>query len=171
MEKRPLTRIGWREWVALPDLDVRWIKAKVDTGARTSALHAVGVERFQRRGKSMVRFTVHPDQRSQARTVTVEAEVIDERAVKSSTGHVSTRPVIRTPFRLLDEERLIEVTLVSRTEMGFRMLLGREALRKRFLVDSGASFLGGRPPKRKKKKKKKKAAAKKKRKKKRNEPS
>jgi hypothetical protein len=134
--------IGWREWVALPDLGVAAIKAKVDTGARTSSLHAFAVEEFRAKGRDMVRFEIHPRQRSRRGTVTVEAEVLDVRSVKSSTGHRQRRLVIETDVVLLGERWPIEITLASRDAMGFRMLLGRQALRGRFQVDPGRSFLG-----------------------------
>ncbi len=135
-------RIGWREWVALPDLGVSRIKAKIDTGARTSALHAFDVEVVRRKGIDVVRFKVHPFQRDYRSTVVAQSPLIDEREVKSSSGHGTLRPVIRTRIRLGDRVWSIELTLTNRDAMGFRMLLGRSALRKRFLVDPGASFLG-----------------------------
>src|SRR5690606_25645014 len=134
-----------REWVALPDLGVTRIKAKIDTGARSSALHAFGVERFRRRGKIMVRFAIHPLQRSSKRVVMAEAEMTDERLVRSSNGVLAVRPVIVTRLELLGEAWPIEVTLASRDEMGFRMLLGRQAMRGRFLIDPGRSYLAGKP--------------------------
>ena len=137
-------RIGWREWVALPDLGVARIKAKIDTGARSSALHAFGVERFRRRGKIMVRFAIHPLQRSAKRVIMAESEMIDERTIRSSNGIDAMRPVILTHLELLGDRWLIEVTLASRDEMGFRMLLGRQAVRNRFLIDPGRSYLARR---------------------------
>ena len=136
-------RIGWREWVALPDLGVTRIKAKIDTGARSSAIHAFGLEHFRRRGHDIVRFTIHPLQRSNKRVVIAEAEMVDERIVRSSNGVHALRPVIITRLEILGESWPIELTLASRDEMGFRMLLGREALRRRFFVEPGRSFLGG----------------------------
>ena len=119
------------------------IKAKIDTGARSSALHAFAVERVRRRGKDMVRFAIHPLQRSSRREVVAEAEMVDERTVRSSNGVHALRPVIITRIELLGETWPIELTLASRDEMGFRMLLGRSALKRRFLVDAGRSFLAG----------------------------
>ena len=138
-------RIGWREWVALPDLGVTRIKAKIDTGARSSAIHAFGLEHFRRRGHDIVRFTIHPLQRTNKRVVIAEAEMVDERIVRSSNGVHALRPVIITHVELLGESWPIEVTLASRDEMGFRMLLGRQAVRSRFLIDPGRSYLAGRP--------------------------
>jgi len=143
--------VGWREWVALPGLGVPRIKAKIDTGARSSSLHAFQVESFRRGGREWVRFVVHPLQRDSRRTIQAEAAVIERRKVTSSSGHATWRPVIRTVVELIGERYEIELTLARRDEMGFRMLLGREALRRRFVVDPGHSFLGGRPKRRKKK--------------------
>ncbi|MCB9569200.1 MAG: ATP-dependent zinc protease [Myxococcales bacterium] len=132
--------IGWREWVALPELGIPAIKAKIDTGARTSALHAVDLERFTRRGVDWVRFCVHPHQRDVESSVVAEAEVIDERIIRNSGGHSESRPVIAAVALLGAESLTIELTLTNRALMGFRMLLGREAVRHRFLVDPGASY-------------------------------
>ena len=160
MDKTPSTTrrerpsIGWREWVSLPDLSVDWIKAKVDTGARTSSLHAFDVERFRERGRDMVRFLIHPDQRSVERTIVAEAELLEERRVKNSGGQTEIRPVILTTVGILGERLEVELTLTRRDVMGFRMLLGRQAVRNRFLVDPGRSYYSERPPRRKKKKKK-----------------
>ncbi len=138
---KPLPLIGWREWVALPELDLPSIKAKVDTGARTSSLHAFDVEIFRHRGAMKARFSVHPIQRDTHYTVDCEEDVVEERWVTSSTGHRTRRPVIVTPIRSLEQAWEIELTLVNRDAMGFRMLLGREAIRGRFVVDPGKSFL------------------------------
>ena len=142
----PLLQIGWREWLALPDLGVENIKAKIDTGARSSSLHAFAIEPFRRDGADWVRFSVHPWQRSAEDAVDVECPVHDRRTIRSSTGHTQERFVILTELELLGTTVTTEVTLTRRDEMGFRMLVGREALRQGFLVDSGRSYLGGRPP-------------------------
>lgn len=142
----PIT-VGWREWVALPDWDVAHMKAKVDTGARTSSLHAFGLEWFDRDGSPWVRFEVHPWQRSTADSVIAEAAVVATRDVRSSSGDVEHRPVVHTSVVLGGRSVTAEVTLTRRDEMGFRMLVGREALRHRFLIDPGVSYLGGRPDK------------------------
>ncbi|MGB3615119.1 MAG: ATP-dependent zinc protease [Elainellaceae cyanobacterium] len=136
-----LRAIGWREHVSLPLLGITTIKAKIDTGAKTSALYAFDVESFQRDGESMVRFKVHPYQGDRDRTVTAEAPLIEIRPIRSSNGQVEQRPVIRTSVKLGDYEWLVDLTLTHRDAMAFRMLLGRRALRDRFLVDSGRSFL------------------------------
>ena len=144
---RPAERAGWREWVALPDLGVEHIKAKLDTGARSSALHAFDLEEFERDGAAWVRFSIHPWQESAEESHTVELPVHDRRTIRSSNGHVQQRYVVRTNLRLLDRTFPVEVTLARRDAMGFRLLIGREALRRGFLVDSRSSYLGGKPPK------------------------
>lgn len=141
-----LTTLGWREWVALPDWSVPYLKAKVDTGARTSTLHAFNLERFERDDQEWIRFEIHPWQRSSGDGVAVEAPVLDNRRVKSSSGDVEFRPVIQATIVTAGVSSKIELTLTRRDEMGFRMLLGRQALRKRFIVNPAASYLGGRPP-------------------------
>lgn len=136
---------GWREWVSLPEQGVPWIKAKLDTGARSSALHAFGIEEFERDGAAWVRFEIHPWQRSAEDSVEVELPVQDRRLVRSSSGHAEERYVVLMPIRLHDKTMTAEVTLSRRDEMGFRLLIGREALRQGFLVDPGDSYLGRRP--------------------------
>jgi len=142
----PIT-LGWREWVVLPDWNVAHLKAKIDTGARTSSLHAFGLEWFDRDGSPWVRFEVHPWQRSTADSVVAEAAVVATRDVKSSSGDVEHRPVVHSSLVLAGHAVTAEVTLTRRDEMGFRMLVGREALRNRFLIDPGVSYVGGRPDK------------------------
>lgn len=140
------TLIGWREWVSLPDSGVDWIKAKIDTGARSSSLHAYDVVEFDRDGEAWVRFRVKPWQDSQEDAITIERPIHDRRAVRSSSGHAQQRIVIRLNIRLVDREVPADVTLNNRDEMGFRMLIGREALRHGFIVDSSQSFVGGKAP-------------------------
>ncbi len=144
--------IGWREWLCLPELDIERVKAKTDTGARTSALHADEVERFTSRGKPMLAFVVRPLQRDTQTIVRCEAEFVDERSVRSSSGDAQLRPVIRTALEIRDHRWPIEITLTNRDVMGFRMLLGREAMRSHLVVDPGRSFLGNPRPKRRKRK-------------------
>jgi hypothetical protein len=136
--------IGWREWVTLPEFGVAGIKAKVDSGARSSSLHAFSLKSFRRDGAAWVRFQIHPVQRSTAASVDVEAPVLEYRHIRSSNGKSSRRPVIITQIELMGATWPIELTLASRDEMGFRMLLGREAIRNRFLVHTGRSFLARR---------------------------
>ena len=136
---------GWREWVALPDLEVSWVKAKLDTGARTSSILAWDVTPFSRDGDDWVRFQLHPWQRSDLDAVDVELPVADRRVVRSSTGHEEERIVVTTTIRVLDLDLDAELTLTNRDDMGFRMLVGREALRGSILVDPGRSYVGPRP--------------------------
>ena len=142
--RRPKPVVGWREWLELPNLGIAAIKAKVDTGARSSSLHAYGIERFRRDGRSMVRFSIHPLQRHAMPEVIAEVEVIDERMVRNPGGRSELRPVIATDVTLAGVTWPVEINLTTRDEMGFRMLLGRQAVRGRFVVDPGRSFLGGR---------------------------
>ncbi len=140
------TPAGWREWVSLPEIEVEWVKAKLDTGARSSAIHAFDVEEVLVDGSPRVRFGVRPWQGSEEDAVRAELPVIDRRVVRSSNGQVEQRLVVPMRLRLVGREISAEVTLSRRDEMGFRMLVGREALRQGFLVDSARSYLGGRPP-------------------------
>ncbi len=143
---RKLAVLGWREWVDLPELGLMHIKAKVDTGARTSALHAFEVRQFDIDGRRRVEFKMHPRQRDTDRVVVCEADVIDERIVRDSGGHTEKRWVIETPVTIGDATWPIEVTLTARDDMLFRMLLGRTAIRKRALVDPARSYLVGKKP-------------------------
>ena len=140
--------VGWREWVALPGLGLLALACKVDTGAATSVLHAVGVEPFRREGRAWVRFRVRPLHRERpALEVPCAAPVVDEREVTASSGHAETRLVVETALRLglrTDAPAWpIELTLADRTPLRFPMLLGRQAMAGRVLVDPGASFLLG----------------------------
>lgn len=149
--RSPKPVIGWREWVGLPDLGVGAVKAKVDTGARSSSLHAWDlVERTGPGGTVVLRFRIHPVQDDDAHVVEAEADLVEHREVRSSNGERERRPVIATTAVVLGRSIDLELTLSRRDEMGFRMLLGRSAVRRRFLVDAGRSFLGGgssvRPP-------------------------
>ncbi len=150
--------IGWREWVALPDLGIDAIKTKIDTGARTSALHAYRIKRFRRKGKRFVRFYVHPRQRRRRPEVLCEAPLIDERIVTSSNGKPEHRYVIETDLQIGDDRWPIEITLTNRDEMSFRMLLGRQALRSRFVIDPSSSYKLSAAKRRRKKKPKEIAA-------------
>ena len=143
-KKRVLPTIGWREWVALPDLGIRAIKAKVDTGARSSALHAFNLHLFVNDDTRWARFEIHPFQHGTEGAVEITGPVIAERTVRSSNGRREKRPVICTNISLLGQCWPIEVTLTNRNTMGFRMLLGRQAVRRKFLVHAGRSFLANK---------------------------
>ena len=147
---KDLPVIGWREYVDLPDFGVTRVRAKVDSGARSSSLHAFNIESFMKDDEEWVRFKICPDQDSSKRISRAEAKVLDSRMVKNSGGKQTKRFFIETTVKLLDMEFQIELTLANRDEMGFRMLLGRQAIRRRFLMDPGGSFYGGRPRRKKK---------------------
>lgn len=151
--KNRLAIVGWREWIGLPQLGIKRIKAKIDTGARSCSLHAFDVETFEKEGHSRVRFKVHPIQRNDRKVIELVAPVMEFREVRSSNGQSMTRPVIETEMVMLGKRHKIELTLADRNQMGFRMLVGRRALKGRFLVDSNNSYYGGRPKKKKKKSK------------------
>jgi hypothetical protein len=136
--------LGWREWISLPELGLNLVKAKVDTGARTSTLHAFYVDSFNRRGERYVRFGVHPLQKRTDVVIHGEALVVDQRRVTDSGGHCEDRFVIRTRVVLPGHDWPIEVTLTNRETMLFRMLLGRTALAGRARIDPARSFLTGR---------------------------
>ena len=136
--------IGWREWLALPDLGIQAIKAKIDTGARTSALHTVGLEPYEEDGSLKVKFGIHPLQRRKDIEVHCVADVVDRRRVTSSVGQSEMRYVIRTSVAIGEYRWPIELTLTSRRSMRFRMLLGRAAVSGLLLVDPAKSYLSGR---------------------------
>lgn len=133
--------IGWREWVGLPALGIQKIKAKIDTGARTSALHAFSLKPFAEEGKNKIRFDIHPMQHDTNNVITCMADVVDRRLVTDSGGHEEERYVIETPITVAGQTWSIEITLTERENMLFRMLLGRSALRKRFMVNPARSFV------------------------------
>lgn len=139
--------IGWREWVSLPDLGVKEIKAKVDTGADNSSLHAFDLELYEEDGRQMVRFDIHPRQRKSTPSIPCVAEVVGERMVKNPGGRAERRPIIRTTLVVAGEEFEAVINLTTRDEMTFRMLLGRRTVRRNFVVDPGHSYLWERPGK------------------------
>ena len=136
--------IGWREWAALPDLNLPAIKAKIDTGARTSALHAFLIEPYAADGIDMLRFLIHPIQHNHGFQVECHAPVHDFREVTDSGGHREMRYVIQSKVVIGENAWPIELTLTNRDTMRFRMLLGRRAMENRFVVDPGASYVNGR---------------------------
>jgi hypothetical protein len=140
---RPL--VGWREWLALPELGVPRIKCKVDTGARSSSLHAFNIQVEEVGGETWVRFGIHPEQRREQPEIVARARLLEYRHVRSSSGHLDLRPVILTSATVGTTTWPIELTLTNRDAMGFRMLLGRMALKKRFWIDPNRSFLHGAP--------------------------
>lgn len=136
--------IGWREWLALPELGVGAIKAKIDTGARTSALHTFGLKSFEEDGILRVKFRIHPLQMRRDVHITCVADVMDRRYVTSSDGQREMRYVITTSVVMGDLAWPVEMTLTNRDSMRFRMLLGRAAICGRVVVDPGKSYLSGR---------------------------
>ncbi len=140
-QRRKSNIIGWREWVALPELGISRIKAKVDTGARTSALHAFKLQPYKEGNQDKIRFDIHPIQHNINKIITCIADITDKRWVSDSGGHREERYVITTPIVLAGQTWSVEVTLTERDSMLFRMLLGRSAIRQRFIVDPARSFI------------------------------
>ncbi len=151
-EPTDLLTLGWREWVGLPALGISQIKAKVDTGARTSALHAFAIRSYSENGIDKIEFQIHPMQRDNDLVATCTAEVLDKRIVTDSGGHKEERFVIATPISIGAYTWMIEMTLTARDDMLFRMLLGRTAIKGRAQVDPSRSYLIGKKKRRKKKK-------------------
>lgn len=145
MKKRKISKpkliAGWREWAQLPELQVEKIKVKVDTGAKTSSLHAFELAPFSHMGEDWVRFVVHPFQDNDTITCTCACPILDHRWITSSSGHSQKRFIVQASLIIGDFSSLIEISLANRDEMGFRMLVGRNALKGRVLVDPSHSFL------------------------------
>lgn len=139
-----LIRVGWREWVALPELGLPAIKAKVDTGAKTSALHAFYTEAYEEQGVKMVRFGIHPVRNKPELEIVCQAPIKDIRQVTDSGGHKEMRYVIESDVIIGEHRWPIELTLTNRDTMMFRMLLGRRAMERQILVDPGASYVAGK---------------------------
>ncbi len=145
--------IGWREWISLPQLGIPAIKAKIDTGARTSCLHTSRYEEFESEGIPMVRFDICPIQKDTQQVITCEAPLVDKRIVTDSGGHKELRPVISAEITLgqfndnLTQPLIykIEITLSNRESMLFRMLIGRTAMQNRLTVNPALSYTQGKP--------------------------
>lgn len=140
----PFLIVGWKEWISLPELELPAIKAKIDTGAATSSLHAYNIKYVRIGGKRYVRYELHPIQKSKKAVVYCLSPLVEVRGVKSSTGQTRKRPVILTTLKIGNFEWQIELNLTNRDSMGMRMLIGREALSPRALVNSGHKFLHGK---------------------------
>lgn len=147
MTDKPLALpfLGWREWVALPELGIAQIKAKIDTGARSSALHVESLEPYLNKGENWVMFTVQPLQKQADLLIVCHAPVKDRRVVTNSGGHKQKRYVIETQLRFGQQLITAEITLTNRDSMRFRMLLGRTAMNRHFLINPNASYLQGKP--------------------------
>lgn len=140
-----LPLIGWREWVALPDLGIAGVKAKIDTGARSSALHTHDYEIYETAtGERRVRFHLHPLRTRSWLELECDAPVTGLREVKDSGGHVELRPFLTTTVTLGGIAWLVDLSLTNRESMRFRMLIGRAALRGRFHIDPARSYLLGK---------------------------
>lgn len=142
-QKRLMTTIGWREWVELPDLCGEPINAKIDTGAKSSAIHAFKINQVKIDGAPYAEFYLHPVQRHRYPEIFCRAPIVDKRIVRSSNGQEEERLAISTRLRLAGRLWKIELTLTNRDAMGFRMLVGRDALRRKFLVNPSGSYLAG----------------------------
>lgn len=132
--------LGWREWVSLPELGIDRMKVKVDTGAKNSALHAYNSSLISKNGEDWIHFDIHPDQNDDATVKSCTVRLIDLRWVTNSGGTREKRFVIETPIRIGDKEWPIIITLSNRDEMGFRMLVGRSAIKGKYMVDPARSF-------------------------------
>lgn len=133
--------LGWREWFQLPELKVEKIKVKIDSGAKTSALHVSEIRYLTKNKKRHVRFTIHPLQKNTRKTIRATALLVEHRKIKSSNGAITRRPVIKTKLKLGEHSWPIELTLINRDEMGFRMLLGRSGVPERFVINPHRSYI------------------------------
>ena len=137
--------LGWREWITLPELNITHIKAKIDTGARSSALHAFAIEPYRKAGQRWVMFAIHPQQKNTEIVIECHAPIKDRRIVSDSGGHKQRRYVIETPLLLGSAIINAEMTLTNRDSMLFRMLIGRTTLNDRLMIDPSASYCQGKP--------------------------
>jgi hypothetical protein len=140
-----LPLLGWREWVSLPELNITQIKAKIDTGARSSALHAFAIHPYRKGGQRWVMFTIHPQQKNVDVSIECHAPIKDRRLVSDSGGHKQRRYVIETQIILGQSVITAEMTLTNRDSMLFRMLIGRTTINNHFIIDPNASYLQGKP--------------------------
>ena len=136
--------VGWREWVTFPELGIDSIKAKIDTGARTSVLHAFQLDLFEDKGVKMVDFAIHPEQYSKEKDIRCVNFLHDVRWITDSGGHKELRPVIKTPIKMGQYSWQIEITLTNRDDMRFRFLLARAGIPKNFLISASSSYLFGK---------------------------
>jgi len=141
MSRKGKMIFGWEEWCSLPKLNLPIIKAKIDSGAKTSCLHAVNIKAIRKGEKRYIDFDIHPIQKNKKIVVRCRAPRVDKRSVKSSTGHKEKRYVISTPISIGNKCWDIEITLTNRDSMGYRMLIGREAMKGMALIDPERSFL------------------------------
>lgn len=139
-----MIQIGWREWVSLPELGIKRIKAKIDTGAKTSTLHAFDLKTFKKEGKRWVKFGIHPLQKRVDKIIYCICEVVDIRWVTDSGGHRQKRFIIKTLLKAGDHTWPVEITLTNRDTLRFRLLIGRTAIKYRFIVNPAASYLVGK---------------------------
>ncbi|MCX7085137.1 MAG: ATP-dependent zinc protease [Methylococcales bacterium] len=137
--------LGWREWIGLPGLNIEKIKAKVDTGARSSAIHAFELDPYKKNGENWIMFAIHPEQNNTDIIIECHAPIKDRRIVSDSGGHKQQRYVIETPLVIGQSIITAEVTLTNRDSMLFRMLLGRTAIKDHYLIAANKSFLQGEP--------------------------
>lgn len=142
-KKQPL-EIGWREWVSFPDYGIGSIKAKIDTGAKTSAIHAFRIREVDYEGARHVEFFLHPEQKRRNPEIRCIAPVLDQRLIKSSNGTVQNRFIVSTTLAIADREWSIDLSLTNRDDMGFRLLIGRDALRNKVIIHPAKSFMLGR---------------------------